>query len=350
MIKRFGSDERGSVILPAAVLLPAVLLSVAVAADYSNLNRDNSSLQKSADAAALAGAKVFSMVPAALRVTAVEDAKAAAERFMAAQFPDSKRTISAEPADGVVTVSATHEQPLAFANLLGLPSVTVRVNSKAAAMGSSQPCMIALDQNERIGIEARGSASIESTKCSIWSNSSSSESFHLAGGQNLTIKSTRNCAVGTAFKSGPVNVTPEIESRCPPVADPFAGTFTYPTGLPCRYTNTVIAAGPIPVTISPGVYCGGLTIDSRTVVMEPGIYEMRDGPFKTMNNSEVSVLGTLGVTIAFTGSGTVGLDLSGSTNITILGSVSGPLAVFSVVSLQPNTVRAQNSQRIYLFA
>ena len=58
------------------------------------------------------------------------------------------------------------------------------------------------------------------------------------------------------------------------MADPLAG-LTPPSVGACNYNNYNFSQGT--TTMSPGVYCGGITIMGGTVTMQPGEYILDGG-------------------------------------------------------------------------
>jgi hypothetical protein len=133
---------------------------------------------------------------------------------------------------------------------------------------------------------------------------------------------------------GTVTPTPV---HAPATLDPFAGT-TVPPISSCDHTNLVITG---PVTLSPGVYCGGLTVNGGgNVTLNPGTYYMDGGGL--VGGFGLSVLlggkvtGT-GVTIVLTSSSPLinlpGLSLLGTINLTA--PSSGPYAGLVVFEDRP---------------
>ena len=91
--------------------------------------------------------------------------------------------------------------------------------------------------------------------------------------------------------------------------------------------------------LSPGVYCGGLTLSSvATATLLPGLYVIKDGLFKMSGGG--TFIGN-GVTILLTGN-SVGLDWSGGGSYHLVASSSGPLAGFAIF-MDPNATPAAKS-------
>ena len=133
------------------------------------------------------------------------------------------------------------------------------------------------------------------------------------------------------------SITAPAPVNAPRTADPFAGT-TIPTLSTCDHTNLAISGT---VTLSPGIYCGGLTvIGSGNATLSPGTYYMDGGGLVGGLGLSVLLGGTVtgtGVTIVLTASNPLvnlpGLSLLGTINLTA--PSSGPYAGLVVYEDRP---------------
>ena len=90
---------------------------------------------------------------------------------------------------------------------------------------------------------------------------------------------------------------PAPDTGCAPVADPLA-SLAPPSYGSCDHTDYVVNSST--ATLSPGVYCGKLEINSgSTATLDPGVYIMDGATF--IANSDSTILGD-DVTIYLTGS------------------------------------------------
>lgn len=205
-----------------------------------------------------------------------------------------------------------------------MPLVNIRtVNLSTAAV--SQPgqqltfCMYALNpSNSRTWqMGGGGSATIG---CGLMVNSSSSSALNLDGGAALTANSIS--VVGNYSNGGNANLSPTPKTGVTPVTDPLAGV-TQPSFSSCTYTNWKMDASTGSKTLSPGTYCGGISISSAglTATFNPGLYIITGG----INwNSQTTVTGS-GVTLFFTkggGSSYGQVTISGQVNVSLTAPTS----------------------------
>jgi hypothetical protein len=76
------------------------------------------------------------------------------------------------------------------------------------------------------------------------------------------------------------------------------------------------------VTLNPGVYCDGLTMEGTIATLNPGIYVIRNGLFKL--NSGAKVTGS-GVLLFFTGTG-ARMEMVSNTSLDLTSPTSGTYA------------------------
>lgn len=74
------------------------------------------------------------------------------------------------------------------------------------------------------------------------------------------------------------------------------------------------------VMLTPGTYCGGLTVDGMSVQFSPGDYIFKDGPLTFLNESEARADR---VTFGFTGDGAT-MNIETGSKLTIKAATSGP--------------------------
>ncbi len=102
----------------------------------------------------------------------------------------------------------------------------------------------------------------------------------------------------------------------PPVSDPFAG-LADPTPGPCDY-NSHNGSG----TLSPGVYCGGLSASGSDLTFEPGTYYIVDGNLNISSINNVTCnCAASGSGVTFVLTGTTPADI-GTSNFSSINNVS----------------------------
>jgi Flp pilus assembly protein TadG len=325
---RLGSDERGSMLALFAVL-PVLAGAVAIGIETGELYRVKRQMQSSADAAALAG----SIDRIAGRTTSITtDAMYEAQRN---GFTDGSNgvtvTVNAPPKSGpnvgttgavevIITKSQTFSLGAVLINWLGgsANSFDMSVRSVAAqgttgtTTTSYEACIIALTTANEQGVNFTNFNNF-SSDCTIASNSTatssdSSASVYLSG----THASMNSVWTRGSFYSGGTTVSltnPAQTNQTAMISDPYAGLGTPTPPAGCDHTNFTAGKGSS-VTLTPGTYCGGVSIDIKpnNVDLSPGTYYIIDGDFYIASVNNVSctncVDGTSGVTIVLTTSGT----------------------------------------------
>jgi Flp pilus assembly protein TadG len=342
----FLPHQDGNVAVAFGLALPVLIMAVGSVADYSALTNKRAELQKVADGAALAGAKVLL---SSNRSASEREAEAAAAvgAIVDQQVPGAAKVVTASLATRSVSVQLNIEKSLDFAGFLGSATKTVGVMATATYNAQSSPCLIALGTAPGAGIELVGSAKITATRCSVQSNAAGSNSIRTQGA--ASIKAANICASGSA---GRAQTSPPATSECPRLDDPYeerpvkcgpnqsiactvskpdtSGKKTTPVSTytgPCLKTNYKAQDNEV---LQPGVYCGGLSI-GRGVTMAPGFYQIQDGPLSLQANASLT---GLSVSILLSGNDAV-LDLQGSPKMKLTAMTTGPLAGIAVAS---NTV------------
>ena len=309
--RAFAHATSGTVSIMFAVMSVVMLGTAALAIDYNAWTNQQSEMQSIGDAAALVGAKQ-------LAVTGVSaEAKSASEAFLASKNRAAGTFLVTVAKDtGKVTISQTALGHIYLVGTLGVKNPNIQVFSEATAAKPARPCIIALEPTAPIGIDFSLAGSVTAIDCAIWSNSTSATSFDVNG--SGTGSSSQNCAVGGVSGSS-FAITPSVQAGCQPAADPYE-SWSPPNSSTCDYTDLdKLSAGA--VTLTPGVYCGGLRIGGTSAVtLEPGIYIFKDGPLKV--NAGASLIGN-GVTIILTGANS-SADFLAHATLHLSAPTSGP--------------------------
>lgn len=293
----FATNERGAVAVIAAVSMTVLVAATGVAMTTAMVYHEQSEYQRSLDAAVLSAASLPSDI-------SDEDRIATAQKL----FRDNLRASSLTTETGstltssssattftmleqVVTGQSSAEVKNLSGGLVGPMSVPFTVQSAAMAASAVPVCVLALDSSSPQGIEIYGTAQFTARNCAAQANSSDGTGMRQYGS---AVGRARQFGVkggysGTGFFPRPVTGVPVID-------DPYAGIPVPPAGacvdIASKLQNT-------PAVLDPGTYCGGIRIMANSrIIMNPGVYVMKDGPFRIDSNSTVT--GTE-VTVAFTG-------------------------------------------------
>jgi hypothetical protein len=260
--------------------------------------------------------------------------------------------------DTTVQVALSLQKTAYFGGWLGQKSIAIGASATATYEAEPMPCMLALGPDEPVGIEMIGAAKVSGPKCVVESNSTRT-SIAMQGAPKMIARKV--CAAGNATKARS-NPPPE---KCKPGDDPYdhrdlhggsgsgdrggggsggsgsnnsgskptktTGTSSY--SAPCDYINKSFdkSNSKSTVLLKPGVYCGGLSIQSVDVQLAPGLYIMQDGPLSLQGNATLT---GSGVSILLSGMNAV-LDLQGSPSITLTAMSSGPMAGIAIASDTP---------------
>jgi hypothetical protein len=220
---------------------------------------------------------------------------------------------------------------------LGLQPITVR--SVARIMGTPNICLLALERREPGAIQLQLGGRITGNGCAVFSNSSSVSGINVLLNSRMAAETV--CSAGGVI--GAQNISPSPYFDCPQFDDPLASR-AEPTVGSCDHKAVIVAIGRR--TLTPGVYCGGLTVLALAkVTLEPGTYVFTGGP--VLVEGLASISGT-GVTLFFSDIATLVL---GETSIVRLSaSTSGPLAGLLIFGsreqskLLTHTILSRNAQ------
>jgi hypothetical protein len=213
--------------------------------------------------------------------------------------------VAPPPTLGAV-VTASVRVPTTLTKVLNIDDVTVSVTATAVKVFNGPPaCVLALSKTASPAIDMTGNLSFTGKKCALHANSSATGAMQIGG--SASVKADGYCAVGTVISTA--SLTPKPESFCDELPDPYAG-LKEPTDLACDFNKTAVNDKKKTTTLNPGVYCGGLSLQSDTV-LNPGLYVIRDGSLSM--NAQGSITGT-GVTFYLTGNG-ASFDINGGAKL-----------------------------------
>jgi hypothetical protein len=197
------------------------------------------------------------------------------------------------------SVQATVAQgvPNLLMGLVGAGKSTVASTAVARVLPT---CLWIMNPTQSSGSAFQLASAGLSGPCGLYVNTSSGTSMTVDGFSTLANLRTR--VVGPASSNGSSgNVTPQPRFGSAKKNDPLAYV-TSPVFSSCTpgYTSVSVTGGSY--TASPGTYCGGITVTSATVTLNPGLYIITGGI--TLKNSTLN--GTSGVTLFFTQGGGYG--------------------------------------------
>jgi hypothetical protein len=225
-----------------------------------------------------------------------------------------------------VEVIISQPQSTWFMRALNVTTASVAARAVAGIGNTGNGCVYALNRdssNSNNGFSANGTT--DSTfSCGVFSNSN----FRSVGGACVVTPTVSY--VGTydnhnaEGSCGPEGITQGV-----PIVDPLKSRYSIPGYSGCDQNNFKITSGTT-VHISPGVYCGGISIGGTVanVIFDPGTYVLVGGGMDV--NGSVSVTGA-DVTFFNTYPGTQtnkysGVGINGSGTVTLTAPTSGQYA------------------------
>ncbi len=326
----------GVIAIKFAMMIPILALTVGIAIDTSALTSQKSDLQGVADIGAIAGAKELSFSDAN-KVNVAAVVQAVVERYIKAQdmsFDSGSVNVQTKLTENPlrVTVNLDRKAISFFQNLIGHNIDQLSVTSVAEIIGKPNVCVLALDPSSDKALTLEHQANVLGRECSVFSNSNHTNAIKAKN--SATLVADFICSRG-GKSGGPGNFSPEPMTDCPGFDDPLASRPQPIITETCDYTNLVVdyeTRG-----LSPGTYCGGLTItNSSTVDLDAGTYIIKDGPLVVDGGSSLS--GKY-VGFYFTGN-TAGLNFANDSSISLEAQNSGIMAGLLLFSdrAQPDSV------------
>jgi hypothetical protein len=251
-----------------------------------------STMQAALDASALILAKSAKNVDA-------NQLNADATKYFNANFQNSElqnlnttATSSSTSSGYSATLSASGSIKSKFMGLFGFANLNLAVHSTALSYADGLGCVLSLNRHASGAITGQGSTNVVLNGCSMYDNSDHATAMVAGGTASLTALSVG--VVGNLTGTENITTTAGVRTGVSPVNDPYA-YHSFPAFGGCTENNFT---GKNTITINPGVYCGGISVNANAVVtLNPGIYYLDGG------NLSVNGGGTLqgtGVTLVFT--------------------------------------------------
>ncbi len=287
------SSKRKGVIIVTFALGTFMLCGFAgLALDVTYLQMWKRRAQTAADAGAQSAAIELKRTQSSSSASSAALADAAANGFI--NGVDATVTVQNPPTSGVhasdtkfAQIFVSKETPTYFMRVFGRDSVTVGATA-VSGLAQMDPCVFVLDPTINNSMQLGGGPNVQMS-CGIQINSNSPSALQVTGGAIVNTLSFN--VVGGAQISTMASITPVPQTNMPSEDDPLSWRASPGTGG-CNYNNFHISGGGRnnnPINLDPGVYCGGIDINSdRRVNMAAGLYVMAGGGFKISSQSEVN--------------------------------------------------------------
>ena len=316
---RIRTERRGNVCVLVAVCLTALMGVVAIAIDGGLVMDNRLRVQAGADASALAAAEqLFLDWQTGHGLDTAGRAKTAAENLASQNGFTLVPTVNIPPLEGpfagkpnYAEVIVRYSQKRYFSSIFGSTNITVTARAvaeggwKAASNG-----ILVLDPTAPGSLTDTGNGTVTVQGASLIVDSSAPDGGTATGGG--TVSATTADFSGMPGYGGSGTWSGTLNSGVPPTPDPLAG-LPEPTTAGMASFNKEQDSGKKTVTISPGVYHGGISISGQaTLIMKPGIYYMDGGGFSFTGQGSLVANGVMIFNAPQSNSDVININGSGS--------------------------------------
>lgn len=299
---RFLKDEQGQASILLAVCMVVVVGIAGLAVDVGHLRYAKRQLQTLADSAALAAATELTYCSGTDDCDAMQTAaqQAVTENGVTVgafltQCSGSVSGLTLEVNNGPCALGAsdpnngdssyveavvTQAQPMYFARILGLNSMTITARAEAK-LGNSPYCVISLGSS---GITFQSNGGGLTATCGVMDDSTSTTAFQ-ANGASINA-SEISVTGGDQLNGGNVHPTPVTD--VPALPDPLS-YLTPPSSSGCTYSS-VYSVNSGSATLYPGTYCGGIQLNGGSASLSAGTYIL-EGIGLQVNGGSISGTG-----------------------------------------------------------
>jgi len=325
VLNSFAGDQSGSYVIMCAVLMPVFIGMSALGTEVGMWLYTRQTVQSAADSAAISAAIAYYY---GSDPTTAADAVAASYGFGNSDGLE-RVTVSTPPATGNYTTTAgavevdiQQPQSALFSALFGIVPFKIKGRAVALANIGGTGCTLSLDPTASGATTVKGSAQVTLNGCNMYDDSNSPTAALSVNG-SATVSAQAVDVVGGI--SGTSNITvpqqADMATNQSYWPDPYANT-QFPSFSGCDQHNF---SAKTTVTLSPGVYCGGMTLNAgAAVTLNPGIYYLDRGSLQV--NGGASLTGT-GVTLVFTsstGQNYATATINGGATVNLTAPTSGP--------------------------
>jgi hypothetical protein len=275
-------DSRGAVLIMVAISSVALLGFLGLAMDVGYMYHHRRIMQTAADAAALAGGAEIErgQPPAVIRSSALT---ASATHNFTDDTDGVQVTVHYPPVSGFYAanpkfVEVLIEQPLPIfvMKLFGYSTMRIPARAVAGVGGDAKACVYVLDPTAEAAFQANSSVRM-TANCGISIDSSHRNAMDLNSSSRITAESVAINGGYSTSSNATVSPTPSI--GVPKSGDPLPETILPAPTVPetCDHINFRLKNNKAAV-LNPGVYCGGIWLESSTrATLNPGVYILVGG-------------------------------------------------------------------------
>lgn len=325
--RRFRYDRGGGVALMIGLALPVIIGMIALGTEISFLLYKKFQMQSVADSAALGGAAALQSGHPAPGIEA-----RGISSFLG--FVDGAAgvtvTVNNPPATGsaannasAVEVIISQPQTLSMVSLFvsGLFTVGARA---VATRGTTSSCVLQLGSGGQFSMNNGAVANL--TACGLAVDSTSAAGLSLTGGAQLNALSVSVVGGASLSNGAAINPSSALKTSQANVADPYAGV-TMPTmNSSCTTSSPTTQVQGSNATISPGVYCNGISFNYGSATMNPGVYFIDKGVFNVAGGETLTATNVTIILTSKTTSGYATLSVSNGATVNLSAPTSGATA------------------------
>jgi hypothetical protein len=348
-LRRLLRHDRGNTLVIVAAAMPAIMMGTGMGIEGGMMYLLRRQAQTAADAAAISGGMELvrgqhaTLQSASLSASAANGFTHGGAVSVVVNNPPLQGTNAGDP--GAVEAIVSKPHTMLFASLFNSEDPVIAARAVARVHLAGEACVLSLHPTALRGVETSGSASVKLAGCTLAANTKSSSALYMSGSGLLHAESL--WSAGGIYISG----SSSTQFEQPPMEymwalpDPYS-SLSIPAGGACTTTNANYSG--TTVTINPGVYCGGMTFGSQSIVtLNPGTYYVRNGNFdvKAQANVQCNCTGGAGVTIVLVGTtpSQVGMvDINANTNVTLSAPTGSSEAFRGLVFVQQRDATANS--------
>lgn len=285
------NNERGVVLILAALLIPALLGFAGLAIDIGWLYFNKIGMQNAADAGAMAGAFQLKRGQSYASIETMARHDTSINGYTHGT-DGTTVTVNTPPASGkfldntnYVEVIINQQVETFFIKFVYTPAISVSGRAVAGFSSSAYSnCVITLNStSKKQSLLITQGTNLQMSDCGVYVDSTSREAVKVEKTSVLNARSIY--VVGDVNNAGVITPTPITGAEF--LTDPLLAYAPLAPG-PCTFTKKQIYK--VNTTINPGVYCGGIEIQqSSTITFNPGIYYLIG--FGLLTSSNATLIG-----------------------------------------------------------
>jgi hypothetical protein len=306
------------------VSLTVLLAFVAIAIDGGLLQDTQKQVQATADASAMAAAANLFANYQSNGGRDPSGTAAAAATKLAAENGYPNITVNIPPQSGPFTGKAgyveviiVYQQTRYFSTLMGSDTIPVRARAVAEARwAAGNMGILVLDPTAPGALTDVGGGQLTVSNAPLIVNSNAPNAATATGGGVVSAPIIDITGVPGTSGSGTWNGT--IAPGQPPTPDPLKYLpEPDPTTMPAQSSKAVHASSTQTLTLSPGVYMGGIQVTGQaSLIMQPGIYYMKGGGFAFSGSGSLTANGVMIFNAPQSNSDVISINGTGSVSLT----------------------------------